>query len=192
MPKRRKTLVIKDPEIIRALRTPARQEVLTALEVLGEGSVKDIARELGKAPASLYYHVHALSEAGLICRAGTRTTGRRDEMVYKPAATRIVIDRRGTSREFIEALSDLHSSALRATEREVRASLKEKSANGTPPGDSVTLLRLTAHLKPADARKARRRLQEVAAFIAEHDDPDGTTSYAFTATLAELVSFPAA
>jgi DNA-binding transcriptional ArsR family regulator len=188
MPRRNKTLVIKDPAIVRALRTPVRQEVLAALEALGEGSVKDIAGELGRAPASLYYHVHALAEAGLIRQTGTRPSARRDEAVYEPAAARIIIDRRGTSRAFIEALADLHSSALRTAEREMRASLKQKSANGTPPGDSVALLRLTARLKPGDIRAARRKLEEVARFLAERDDPDAATSYAFTATFAELVS----
>ena len=171
-PPKGEALIIRNAHTIRALRTPVRQEILGALERLGGGSVKDVARELGRAPATLYYHVHALVEAGLVRESGQRPAGRRTEATYAPAAHKIVIDRSASSKGFVEALSDLHRATLRTAERELALALKPRRAKKVPPGKSVALLRLSARLKPADARAARRKLEEVAGFLAECDDPN--------------------
>jgi DNA-binding transcriptional ArsR family regulator len=183
---RPRTLHIRDAATVRALRTPARQEILGALERLGAASVKDVAGELGRTPASLYYHVHELRKAGLIREAGTRPAGRRTEAIYEPAAERIVIDRSVTSKGFVEALSDLHSSVMRAADRELAEALEPARARKVPPGKSVALLRLSARLKPADARAARRKLQEVAEFLTRHDDPAADATFSFTGALVRL------
>lgn len=182
-----KTLAIRDASTIRALRTPLRQEILGVLERLGGASVRELAHELGRAPASLYYHVHALAEAGLIGKAGQRSSGSRTEAIYEPAADRIVIDRRGRSKEFIRALADLHSTTLRTAGREAVQSLEWQLSRGLPPDETVTLLRLSARLRPSHLRVARRKLKELAAYLAEHDDSDAEAAFAFTASLIRLV-----
>lgn len=182
-----KTLIIKDAPTVRALRTPLRQEILGALQRLGGGSVKEVALELSRAPASLYYHIHALAEAGLVRKARERPSRGRTEAVYELTADRIVIDKSGRSRQFIKALADLHKSALRRAEREVTQSLEWQRSKGLPPDESVTLLRLSARLRPAHLRAARKKLKELAAYLAEHDDSKADASFAFTASLAQLV-----
>ncbi len=126
------TLVIRDPAVLRALRTPLRQEVLAAVQQMRTASVKDVAAELGRKPASLYYHVHELARVGLIREAGARPAGRRVEALYEPAADRIVIDRSIRTPAFVDALADLERATLRTAERELRAALA-----GSPHGRSV-------------------------------------------------------
>ncbi len=182
-----RTLLIKDAATVRALRTPIRQEILGALERLGGGSVKEVAAELGRAPASLYYHIHELANAGLIKEIGKQVAGRRTEAVYQPVAERIVIDRGGRSRPFVEALADLHRATLKTTERELMSALNPKRTREVPPDESVLLLRLTARLKPADVRQARGKLRDLAEFLAEHDDAGADSTFSFTAALVRLV-----
>jgi len=185
--RRVRTITIRDAATIKALRTPLRQGILGALQRLGSGSVKDVAHEVGRAPATLYYHMHALTDAGLVRKAGEQPSGSRTEAVYEPAAERIIIDNRGRSKEFMGALADLHATALRTAEREAVQSLAWHRSKGVPPEESVTLLRLSARLKRSHLRIARRKLQEIAAYLADHDDAKAEGTFAFTASLTRLV-----
>ena len=119
--RRRRTFTVRDPETVRALRTPLRREILEALIRVGRASVRDLASEVGREPAALYYHVHGLTRAGLIRKSGTRRGGARTENVYEPVATKIVLDRTVRSRPFVEALADLQRSTLRAAEPPIPA-----------------------------------------------------------------------
>jgi len=175
------TLVIRDPAVLRALRTPLRQEVLAAVQQMRTASVKDVAAELGRKPASLYYHVHDLVRVGLVRAAGTRPAGRRTETLYEPAADRIVIDRTIRTPAFVDALADLERATLRTAERELRAALAGSPTAAASPGEPSTLLRLSARLSRADAREVARRLRAVVQFLEEKDDPKGRDTYAFTA-----------
>jgi DNA-binding transcriptional ArsR family regulator len=181
-----KTLLISTPEQLRALRTPLRQEIVRTL--VGEGSctVRELAEALGREPAALYYHVHALVDAGIATEGGTRGAGGRAERVYSPVAPRIVIDRRKNSRAFLSALADLQRATLRATERELESAIKSRGTRNAD--DSTSLLRLTARLRPRDAERAAKMLSEVATFLAESDDPDAGKPYSMTAALARLSS----
>jgi DNA-binding transcriptional ArsR family regulator len=180
---KRRTLVIRDPETVRALRTPLRREILETLIRLGGCSVKDLASETGRTPAALYYHIHELTGAGLIQESGKRRVGRRLESVYQPAATKIVLDRASRNRPFIRALADLQRSTLRAAERELCRALESGAGAAA---DAASLMRATARLKPRAARQARKKLVELARFLAENDDPRAPCTYALTAALARL------
>jgi DNA-binding transcriptional ArsR family regulator len=184
--RKKATLRIRDAAMVKALRTPVRQEVLGALERLGRASVREIAADLQMAPASLYYHVHELCRVGLAREAGSRPAGRRSSAVYEPAAGRIIIDRSVDSEEFVDALLDLHRAALRSAAREAAGALSPGRSGGTPPGESVSLLRLSARLRPADARMVRSRLRDMARLIEALDDDSAPDAFSFTATLVRL------
>lgn len=180
--RRRRTLVIRDAGKLRALRTPLRREILETLMRLRTASVKDLARELGRAPAALYYHVHELARVGLVREVEKRPAGKRLESVYEPVASRIKIDRTVRKRRFIEALLDLQRSTLRAAERELARALE----SGRVTGASTSLFRASARLRPKAAGRARKMLAELVRFIAENDDPDAADTYAITAALVPV------
>lgn len=184
--RRQQTLTIKEPEKIRALRTPARQEILEVLVRIGPCSARELAEETGRARASLYYHIHALVDAGLVRVAAGRRTGRATECLYEPVAKRIMLDRTERSSEFVSALADMHRATIRKAEREALVALDQGRAEHTPPGESVSLLRMTARLRPKAAAKARRMMLELARFIGENDDPNAPGIYAMTTVLVRL------
>ena len=65
MAKRKKQYVIREPEQIEALVSPFRHHLLRTLSSIGPASVRTLARAVGRSPESLYYHLHALEDAGL-------------------------------------------------------------------------------------------------------------------------------
>jgi len=178
-------LHITKPGQLRALRTPLRQEILQAMSLLGSASVKELASALGRAPASLYYHVHELENVGLIRAKAERRSGTRTETVYETTADQIRIDRTKRTKAFVDALEDLHRATLAQTTREVTSALSAKSG-GRASDDSLMLVRLSARLSRQDVKKAQRMLKELAAFIGEHDGPESEETFSFTAAIVQL------
>ncbi len=176
--RREKTLLIKSAKQVRALRTPLRQEIVQALTRLGACTVRELADELGHEPATLYYHVHALEEAGIAAEIDKRKGGGRPEGVYELMAEKILVDRSETSEPFLSALADLQRATLRTAERELVAALEARDPKGSD--DSPTLLRIASRLKPQDAARARKMLHELVEFLAENDDPDAETAHSLT------------
>jgi DNA-binding transcriptional ArsR family regulator len=69
-----------------ALASPQRVRILELLLASAPASIKDVARQMGRPPASLYHHFALLQRAGLIVAKGTRGAGRTLEQLYAPAA----------------------------------------------------------------------------------------------------------
>ena len=184
MARRKKTLIIRSARQVRALRTPLRQEIVQALTKLGACTVRELADELGHEPAALYYHVHALEEAGIAVETDKRRGGGRPEGVYELVAERILIDRKETSGPFLSALSDLQRATLRTAEKELEAALKAREPKDA--SDASTLLRLASHLKPQDAARARKMIHELVEFLAKKDNAGAGDTYSLTAAFTRL------
>lgn len=184
MARRKRDLVIRDAGQLRALRTPLRQEMVQTFSRLGACTVRELADELGREPATLYYHVHALVDSGIVRETGKREAGTRPESVYSLVAERILIDRKETSRPFLSALADLQRATLRTAERELVAALEARDPKGSD--DSPTLLRIASRLKPQDAARATKMLHELVEFLAENDDPEVGDTYSLTAAFTRL------
>lgn len=186
MPSRkRKRMVIRDPSVLRALKSPVRQEIVDVLDRSGALSVRELAEELGRKAASLYYHVHDLALAGVIVEVGTRPSGKRTEAVYDLAAEKVLIDRGARSPEFLKELSALHRSALRRAERELAAAVAEPSAGGDPE-KSATLLRMSARLRPDKAAVARRKMMELTRYLSDNSDAEAPDAYALTVAFVRV------
>jgi predicted ArsR family transcriptional regulator len=151
---------------------------------LGPCTVRELADELGREPATLYYHVHALVDSGIVRETGKRKAGTRPESVYSLVAERILIDRSETSEPFLSALADLQRATLRTAERELVAALEARDPKGSD--DSPTLLRIASRLKPQDAARAIKMLHELVEFLAESDDPEVGDTYSLTAAFTRL------
>lgn len=181
-----RTLRIRDPRQLRAIRTPLRQEILQSIVRSGPASVRELARTLDRTPASLYYHIHALEKAGLIASKKRGARGGRTERTYSAVADRILVDRTVRSPAFARALLDLHRAALNQADREIEDALRQERIAGTPEGEGVILLRLTACLSRADAHEARRRLRDLAQFLSDRSGTDGEETLSLTAALAKV------
>ena len=186
MAPRRKTLHIKSAKQVRALRTPFRQEIVQALTKLGACTVRELADELDHEPAALYYHVHALEEAGIAVETDKRSGGGRPEGVYELVAERIQIDRSETSEPFLSALAELQRATLRTAERELTRAVEARGDGTAQEMTSPVLLRLTSRLSPRATTRATKMIRELADFLAESDDPDAETPHSLTVVFAPV------
>jgi DNA-binding transcriptional ArsR family regulator len=184
--KRPTTHLIRTARELRALRTPMRQEIMNAVRRIGPCSAKEIAAETGRAPASLYYHLQRLTEAGLIRVTEERPAGKRLERAYQVSAARIIIDREKRSDAFLAALSDLYGATLRTAERELTRALGRERARKRGTCASTGVIRLQCRMSPESAAGLPERIQELVSSLAEDEGSERGEAYSVTVAVALL------
>jgi DNA-binding transcriptional ArsR family regulator len=160
------------PDQLRALRSPLRQEILDAVAASGPMSVAALARVLGRAPDSLYYHVRGLTRLGLLDVTGRKRPGHRSEMVFDVPGRPLhipprpgVATYRSSLRAIVAAMLGLarrqHAAAVgdaRATLDGARRNLWASRVTGWLTADEVAdlntlLLRVNARFRSARGRQ---------------------------------------
>lgn len=188
--RRPETYVIKDPRQLQALASPLGQQIVWAMERLGPCSVAELGERVGRAPESLYYHVHRLVEVGLVVELAKRKAARRQESVYELVAERIGADPCERAPEYLSALAAVGSAALRAAERSYRRAL-EPSASDLPSAPAPMLMQWSARLSAESARELRRRLQEIDDFLTANADASADAAAVRTYSVTTVMSpFP--
>ncbi len=107
---------------MRALASPTRHAVHQVILNQGEASVREIAAQLGRHPASLYKHIDHLEQVGLIEEVGTKATGKRDARVFASVRWWIKYDRNDP--ELIDALNAYVQAQLRDAGRKIADSFE--------------------------------------------------------------------
>tara|TARA_R110002072_G_scaffold42064_2_gene117346 strand:+ start:2330 stop:2890 length:561 start_codon:yes stop_codon:yes gene_type:complete len=109
------------PDQIRALCSPMRHAIHQVVLSQGEASIREIAEQLGKKPASLYRHIDRLVEVGLLIDTGTKSTTRRDAKVYSSQLEFMRYSPRKP--EMLEALAEFTRASLKDTGNKVSKSI---------------------------------------------------------------------
>lgn len=72
---RTKPFLLTDPAMVRALASPARQEIVDALQAAGPRTIAELAALIARPADSLYFHVRSLIKVGLVVERGERREG---------------------------------------------------------------------------------------------------------------------
>ncbi len=158
---------------LRSIASPRRLQIIRALEQIREGSVKEIAAQVGAKKESVYYHVHALVKSGIIVLHARRSTNRRDEAIYRLKSKSVEIHPRHLSKAYLEAMADLVSAGLRLSDRQHRAALLDPDTVVTGPDRERGYIQTQARLNKSSLRKLNRMMEDVYEFICDHEVPEG-------------------
>lgn len=156
--RRREPYLIADLAQIRALASPVRQEVVDAVEAAGPLTVPEIARLLGRAADSLYYHVRRLEKVRLLVRdAGGRAKERTGVVYDVPGVPlRLSYDLTGPSRT--RAVRSVVDGVLRLARRDFGRALLDPGAVVMGPARDTWGGRVRGWATPADLERINRRI----------------------------------
>jgi DNA-binding transcriptional ArsR family regulator len=186
----RKRYVLSTALELEAVVSPVRHHVLRALSMLGTCSVKELAQQLGRSPESLYYHLRALQDAGLVIERGERVVQGRSEALYATIAQRLVTDPKQTSPDYIDAFKDSAAALLRLADRQVGTALEHQKESGSTRPISLRIQQVQARLSPKSQRELARRLDDVLQFLYEADDAEQPDRVVVTLVSAPLGPAP--
>lgn len=106
------------------LAAAARQEVFDVLEQMGTVSVAELAAVLGRPADGLYFHLRALTRAGLVRNAGHRTRSGRTETLYRTVKPEVQLGYEPQNAANRHAVSAIVASMLRLANRDFRRSFQ--------------------------------------------------------------------
>jgi DNA-binding transcriptional ArsR family regulator len=146
--------LIRSEEQLAALVAPARQEIVDVLAELGAVSVAELATALGRPADALYFHLRALTRAGLVRKAGYRSRPRGKEALYRAAAPDLQLHYEPRKAPNRKAVSAIVASMLRLTTRDFRGAFERSTVAVSGPYRELWGLRKAGRL-------SRSRLGEV-------------------------------
>ena len=108
-------------EQVRAVSSVTCAEVLSTVTGEEAISIREIAQEIGKSPASVGAHVKTLLDAGILLEVGSRKRRSRTEALYVRKGFFNRVKPEGQSLEFVEQFVKLYRAILRLADRQQEA-----------------------------------------------------------------------
>lgn len=152
---------IEKADQLQLLASPVRQEILDCLESMGPSSVGELARAVGLAADSLYYHVRKLAAVGLIVERGRRPSDRRDESVFALPSPRIRLRYDPKHPEQARAVGKIVGAMLRTSMRDFDSGLASERAVAHGAERNLWGARLKGWLDGAQLRRVNELLEEL-------------------------------
>src|SRR5690349_14485204 len=144
---------------LRALASPARQELLDLLAGVGPATASDLSRRLRRPADGLYYHPRALERAGLVASDRSKSpaggNGATFRSVYAEPALLHDTSPGGNSRE----VSTIVGTMLRLGSRDFARAAARGDARTRKPRRELWAMRSVGWLAPADLEDVNRRMQ---------------------------------
>ncbi len=163
-----KPYLIRDAAQVRALASPARQEIVDALQAAGPRTISGLAALLGRPADGLYFHVRALMKVGLVVERDARKEGRHVSAVYDLVARPVTLtyDAPVRGADVVRVVRGAVRMSLREFERGVHA------GTGVTSGPARTLWggRAKGWLTAAELREVNRLVARVNSLL-QHGTP---------------------
>ena len=186
----RKEYRISRPDQIRALATPARQEIIDVLLSSGPGSATEIAAALGRPADSLYYHIGKLKRVGLLLEGGKRRRGRREEVVYDlPGRPMRIIYDLG-NRKVSARIVDTIGAMLRITRRDFGEAVSEGTAAVSGPYRALWGGRVKGWISKSQLKEINQHLWEICKIVLSPKGRTGNSLHSLTFVLTPLEPNP--
>jgi predicted ArsR family transcriptional regulator len=152
------------------LTSPVRNQLYAHLRARGQATVAELAKDMGRSPESVHYHVKELLKAGLITEAFRRPAPRKPEVVYESAAKNISLPKPDETPELRAASMHMVLSGLKVVAKGYRNALLQEN----PRARRYThVLRTVVTLSEKDAEEFIQRLEDAVRFATEHSTEEG-------------------
>ena len=184
MEKPPKLHLIRHPAEAEAAFSPIRNQIRLAMEMLGDCTVNEIARHLGRSAESLYYHLRILQQAGLVQATGQQSSGTRSETVYRLRAKRVRVDATVRTRGFKASLGKIAGTLLRFAERCYQRAIQDDATVIKGDHREVRLIQVSARLSHSRVIELNRKLLELESFLESADDPREDRRFVLTMVLS--------
>ena len=139
-----------------------RQEIVDVLSGLDAVSVRELAAALGRPADTLYFHLRALTRAGLVRAAGFRYRGGRREALFRTLAPELRLQYDPEQQLNRDAVTAIVGSMLRLGTRDFRRAFRPGTAVVSGPTREIWALRRAGRLTAAQLAAVNRSIERLA------------------------------
>ncbi len=149
-----------------ALQDPRKRDIFEAVHCGGAATATEIGLRVGRPAKSLYYHLRALIECGLLLQTGTVPAGKRTQAVYDSVAQSLFLPEETEANR--ATINRSVVSIMRLAEREFIKASKQAVAHPEII-DHMICSRRVVRLSPENFRKYHDLLQQAWRFATESE-----------------------
>ncbi len=164
-----------------ALASPLRLEILGLFTHDDALAIAEMAKLIGRPAGSLYHHVGILEKAGILRRVGTRLKGKRHEALFGPTASRFEVAAPADEDEAIEHAVKAMAAALRMTERDLEAALRDETTRKEGSDRNLFAARMHVRASPELLARINRHLDAILDLLhaeaANRDEPSAADQH---------------
>lgn len=166
-------VLVLNADQLRCLASPLRNEVLTRLRVMGQGSARELGDAVGKGTEAVHYHLKQLESVGLVKPLFKRPAPKKPETVYGPVGDRLNLPSVEGDPELDQLARNVVLTGMRQVMRGYeKAATKALSDPTVRP--NLLVQRTNVKLGTEDLVRFRHMLTELQKFLDEHRDEAGT------------------
>ena len=174
--------IVERADHIALLASPARQELVDTLDALGgEAAVVELARQLGRPVAGLYYHMQLLARAGLVEQLAGDGSARRYRV---PPALRLRYRPGPTANA--RAVTRFAGGMLRIAQREFAAAIRDPRSIADGPRRTLWAARVKGWVGGAELAEINRLIARLAVLVSPERVPGRDRLVALTWVLTPL------
>jgi biotin operon repressor len=173
-----------------ALASPGREDIIDAVAILGRCGISDMAKFLGRSRHSLYYHVKALRDCGLLVETKIRGMGVKPTAHYDLPGRPILVRYDLGSEKSRRAVIALGRARFRSGQRGFVRGCSSKSAVVEGPGRNLWVAHWKGWLTATDLGKANRLLHQLVDIFTPSvaDSKDLRSPYELTFAVAPVIA----
>lgn len=158
---------------VRALTSPLRRRFVDVLSQRGPASVREVAAEMDRPPATLYYHLRQLEDAGLVRAVGERATGKRPETLYELVSDHFRIAKSSEDESWQAELERYVRVHLRDVERAIAVHVEDPGFDRESAAPLMHFRSIQLRMGEKDREAFKAKLEALTAFLIEADGRAG-------------------
>lgn len=166
---------------VRALVSPARQEIIDALDAAGPCSVSALATLIGRAPDGLYFHLRRLESCGLIKECGRTQQGRHSWAMYDVADRPVRLDYDALPTDSVAAVI---AAAMRLGIRDFKRAMRKGGVTVRGNDRDLWGARIKGWITPANIRRINELLNELRTLMHNRGPAKGTKPMSISFVMA--------
>lgn len=166
---------------VRALVSPARQEIIDALDAAGPCSVSALAALVGRAPDGLYFHLRRLESCGLIKACGRNRHGRHAWAMYDVAERPVRLDYDALP---TDSVANVIAAAMRLGLRDFKRAMRKGGVVIRGSDRDLWGARIKGWITPLNIRRINAVLNELRDLMHNRGPAKGTKAMSISFILA--------
>ncbi len=172
-----------------ALASPGREDIIDTVAILGRCSISEMAQFLGRSRNSLYYHVKALRDCGLLVETKVRGTGVKTTAHYDLPGRPILVRYDLGSEKSRRAVIALGKSRFRSGQRGFVRGVSSELAVVEGPRRNLWVAHWKGWLTVSDLEKANRLLHQLVDIFTPgvSDSKDSRSPYELTFAVSPVI-----